>query len=129
MEGSVGMETKSLSSYLRVTAGRLNEKDCALIEKESLQDFRKMVYENKGNNWKEKALHGEFFQQTLDTASAESCRWLRNGFLTKETEGLILAAQEQALETNSNKHSIDKTFEIPFCRLCGDPLRQYNIHV
>ena len=46
-------------------------------------------------------------------------RRLRNGFL-KETEDLILAAQEQALRTNSIKHSIDKTSETPLCRLCGN---------
>ena len=40
--------------------------------------------------------------------------------MKKETEGLILAAQEQALRTNSIKHSIDKTSETPMCRLCGD---------
>ena len=38
----------------------------------------------------------------------------------KETEGLILAAQEQALRTNSIKHSIDKTSQTPLCRLCGE---------
>ena len=38
----------------------------------------------------------------------------------QETEGLILTAQEQALRTNSIKYSIDKTSEIPLCRLCGD---------
>ena len=37
-----------------------------------------------------------------------------------ETEGLILAAQEQALRTNSNKYSIDKTSETLLCRLCGE---------
>ena len=40
--------------------------------------------------------------------------------MKKETEGLILAAQEQTLRTNSIKHSIDKTSETPLCRLCGD---------
>ena len=40
--------------------------------------------------------------------------------MKKETEGLILAAQEQALRTNSIKRSIDKTSETPLCRLCGD---------
>ena len=109
-------------------AGRSNEK--VLIEKESLQDFRKMVYENKVNNWKEKALHEEFVQQTLDIASAESWRWLRNGFLKKETNGLILAAQQQALRTNSIKHSIDKTFKNQHFEDCVvTPLRQYNTHV
>ena len=45
-----------------------------------------------------------------------SWRWLRNGFLKKETEGLILVAQEQALRTNSVKYSIDKTSETLLCR-------------
>ena len=40
--------------------------------------------------------------------------------LKKETEGLILAAQEKALRTNSIKYSIDKTSETPLCRLCGE---------
>ena len=40
-------------------------------------------------------------------------RWLKNGFLKKEAEGLILAAQEQAVRTNSVKHSMDKTAETP----------------
>ena len=55
-----------------------------------------------------------------DEDGEESWRWLRNGFLKKETEGLILAAQEQALRTNLIKYSIDKTLETPLCRLCGD---------
>ena len=38
-----------------------------------------------------------------DVAGEDSWRWLRNGFLKKETEGLILAAKEQALGTNSIK--------------------------
>ena len=46
-----------------------------------------------------------------------------NGFLKKDTADFILvvlAAQEQALRTNSIKYSIDKTSETPLCRLCGD---------
>ena len=33
---------------------------------------------------------------------------------------MILAAQEQALRTNSVKHSIYKSSETPLCRLCGE---------
>ena len=40
-------------------------------------------------------------------------RWLKNGFLKRETEGLILADQEQAVRTDLVKHSIDKTAETP----------------
>ena len=33
---------------------------------------------------------------------------------------MILAAQEQALRTNSIKYSIDKSSQTPLCRLCGE---------
>ena len=59
-------------------------------------------------------------RQTADVVREDSWRWLRNGFLKKETEGFILAAQNQALRTNSIKYSIDKTSETPLCRLCGN---------
>ena len=46
---------------------------------------------------------------------AQESEW----YLKKETESLILAAQEQALRINSIKQSIDKTSETPISRLCG----------
>ena len=87
-----------------------------IVEEETLQDYERRRKEEKVKNWKEKALHGEFIQQISNVAGEESWRWLRNGFLKKETEGLILAAQEPALRTNSIKYSIDKTSETPLCR-------------
>ena len=50
----------------------------------------------------------------------DTWRWLRNGFLKKETEGLILAVQEQALRRNTIKYNIDKMSETSLCRMCGD---------
>ena len=95
-------------------------KEKVIVKEESLQDYERRRKDEKVKNWKEKALHGVFVQQISDEAGEESWRWLRNGFLKKETEGLILAAQEQALRTNSIKYSIDKTSETPPFRLCGD---------
>ena len=123
IEECVVKESKSLNGYLGETTelilqAALNEK--VLDEEENLQDYKKSGQEEKIRDWKEKALHGEFVRQTADVAGEDSWRWLRNGFLKKETEGLILASQEQALRTNSIKHSIDKTSETPLCRLCGD---------
>ena len=60
-----------------------------------MQDYERRRKEEKVKNWKEKTLHGEFIQQISNVAGEESWRWLRNGFLKPETEGLILAAQEQ----------------------------------
>ena len=74
-----------------------------IVEEESMHDYERRRKDKKIKSWKEKALHGAFVQQISDEAGEESWRWLRNGFLKKETEGLILAAQEQALRTNSIK--------------------------
>ena len=92
------------------------------VEEESLQDYERRRKDEKVKNCKEKALYGAFVQQISDEAGEESWRWLRNGFLKKETEGLILADQEQALRTNSIKYNIDKTSETPLCRVCGDDI-------
>ena len=123
IEECVKRESKSLHGYLRESTEWMLQavlKEKVIVEEETLQDYERRRKEEKVKNWKEKALHGEFIQQISNVAGEESWRWLRNGFLKKETEGLILAAQEQALRTNSIKYSIDKTSETPLCRLCGE---------
>ena len=40
--------------------------------------------------------------------------------MKRATEGMLMAAQEQALRTKSIKHYIDKTEVNPLCRLCGN---------
>ena len=49
----------------------------------------------------------------------ESWAWLRKGYL-KETEGMIVAAQDQALRTNWIKKHIDKQNISEKCRMCGE---------
>ena len=49
----------------------------------------------------------------------DSWLWLKRGYLKKETEGLILAAQDQAIRTNWIKRMIDKVDISPKCRMCG----------
>ena len=41
------------------------------------------------------------------------------GYLKKETEEMICAAQEHALRTTSVKCYIGKTSDSPSCKLCG----------
>ena len=44
---------------------------------------------------------------------------LRHGCIKRETESLIMAAQEQVIRTNAIKAKIDKTQAESKCRLCG----------
>ena len=46
--------------------------------------------------------------------------WLRKGNLKRETESLLIAAQDNSIKTNHIKARIDKTQQNRKCRLCGD---------
>ena len=109
----VKKESKSLHGYL--TDGQEWMLKAAWEERvivdttEPLEDYKKRVYEEKVRDGKDKPLHGVFVRDTKEIAGEESWKWLHNGHLKKETEGLICAAQEQALRSNSVKCHIDKT--------------------
>jgi hypothetical protein len=64
-------------------------------------------------------LHGQFQRDTKDIKTEQSWDWLRLSGLKRETESLLIAAQDQALNTNSIKKSIYKTVESDKCRICG----------
>ncbi len=62
-----------------------------------------------------------FFKETASVRDEkESWLWIKDGYLKKETEGLILAALEQAIRTNWIKRMIDKQEISQKCRICGD---------
>ena len=42
---------------------------------------------------------------------------MKNGHLKRETESLIIAAQDQAIRTNAIKAKIDKTRDDSMCRM------------
>ena len=46
--------------------------------------------------------------------------WLRKGNFKRETESLLIAAQDNAIRNNHIKARIDKTQQNSKCRLCGD---------
>ncbi len=75
--------------------------------------------EERRKNWTTKPMHGQFPTQLETHADVEaSWKWLHQQDLKKETEGLLIAAQDQALRTNYVKHKIDKDPSSPLCRMC-----------
>ena len=46
--------------------------------------------------------------------------WLRKGNLKRETESLLIAAQDNAIRANPIKTRIDKTRQNSKCRICGE---------
>lgn len=66
------------------------------------------------------ALHGQFEKDTETLKTQESWDWLSKGNLKRETESLLIGAQDQALNTNSVRKNIYHQVESDRCRLCGE---------
>jgi hypothetical protein len=78
------------------------------------------VTQQRLQRWKIKKLHGQFLRQTENLVDEdESNGWLVDGHLKKETESLLMAAQEQSLRTRKLMHEIDHRNIDPKCRLCA----------
>ena len=61
------------------------------------------------------------FKRLINTISHEKTRtWLRKGNFNRETESLLIAAQNNAIRTNSIKARKDKTQQNSKCRLNGN---------
>ena len=70
--------------------------------------------------WEEKQLYGRFKRLINNISHGKTWTWLRKGNFKRETESLLMAAQNNAIRTNNIKARIDKTQQNSKCRLCGD---------
>ena len=118
VEDCIAIESNSLLNYVRGS----NEPMLQAVAGENIMDEgktkRQVILERK-ENLKNKNLHSVFFEKT-EFRDERSWHWLKHGDLKRATEGMLMAAQEQALRTKSIKHYIDKTEVNPLCRLCGN---------
>ena len=71
--------------------------------------------------WEEKALHGKYPKRTkeADVDQLMTHQWLKSSGLKAETEGFIVAAQDQSLPTKAYQHHVLKIHNDPMCRICG----------
>ena len=74
--------------------------------------------EKRSEDWEEKVLHGQYLRQTKEVRSDQCWAWLQNGDLKRETESLIVAAQNPSIRANLAKAKIDKSQRDSLCRVC-----------
>ena len=70
--------------------------------------------------WEKKQLYSRFKRLINNISHQKTRNWLRKGNLKRETESLLIAAQDNAIRTNHIKARTDKTQQNSKCRLCGD---------
>ena len=62
----------------------------------------------------------EFWNNKNKNNNEKTWTWLRKGNFKRETESLLIAAQNNAIRTNHIKAKIDKRQQNSKCRPCGD---------
>ena len=70
--------------------------------------------------WEGKQIYGCFKRLINNMSHDKTGIWLRKGKFKRETESLLIAAQNNAIRTNIIKARIDKTQQNSKCRLCRD---------
>ena len=100
VEDTINMVTLGLEEYVVLSDERILPAARNIEEVTETQGFKKRMKNERKNSWMEKELHGQYLRQTDEVASVERWLWLRDANLKRETESLILAAQEQAIRTN-----------------------------
>ena len=86
---------------------------------EAASVLRRSKKEKRLEDWEEKVPHGQYLRQTKEVRSDQCLAWLQNGDLKRQTESLIVAAQNQSIKTNLVKAKIDKSQGDSLCRVCG----------
>ena len=120
VEDAINTEERNINVYISQSQERLlkaawKRKNVDEIETPKGYKERKR---KRTEDWSGKQLHGQFKRETGDL-SGVSWNWIRTGELKKETEGLIVAAQDQALRTNAVKARIENQNVSSKCRMCG----------
>ena len=84
---------------------------------EAASVLKRSKKEKRLEHWEEKILHGQYLRQTKKV-SDECWARLQNRDLKRETESLLVAAQNQSKRTNLVKAKIDKYQGDCLCRVC-----------
>ena len=129
VEDCVRREENALTTYIETSEDESISRIRPHMEKERVlvgevidkEEDKLRIERRRKSIWIDKPLHGQYMRQTEDVKDpSESWKWLIEQDLHRETEGLIVAAQDQALRTNNIKSKIDKQDISPKCRVCGE---------
>ena len=125
IEECVASEQRSLNYYLANSEEILlkfiaTESGLVKDNIETKEVYKKRIEAEKKGHIEGMKLHGQFERETKDLKTEDSWKWLCSGDLKRETESLIIRAQDQTLNTNVIKKQIYGIGKSNTCRLCGE---------
>ena len=120
-ENSVLVESSSLIKYLSESDEPLLQiaHEEGVIRGKNEEKTKETVEKTHSENLADKKLHDQFNKATSDVRGENTWDWLKSGYLKKETESTVFAAQDQAIATNNHRKVILGEDISPLCRICG----------
>ena len=86
------------------------EENFSVVEsaKQVKEYAKKRIMEMIKETWGKKPMHGQYLDRVkkADVDKESTHKWLRSASLKRETEGFIIAAQDQSLATNNYRNKI-----------------------
>ena len=114
IEDSVDASIKRVEDYIQKYEGLITA-----TRNETENTMNRMTITRK-QKWEGKQLYGRFKRLINNISHDKTCTWRRKGNFKRETESLLIAAQDNAVRTDHIKARIDKTQQSSKCSLCGD---------
>ena len=124
-----GKKTMSIHHQAGKYGRELSLPEAEVVENEPATTYARRVklkakhqaLEQLKSKWEEKPLHGQYPKRTKEknVDQDKTHNWLSTPGLKSETEGFIIAAQDQCIKTNYYRNKILKDGTDLMCRICG----------
>ena len=114
IEDSVDASIQRLEDYIEKHERGL----ITTIRNDTYNTIDERMTTTRKQKWEGKQLYGRFIR-LINISHQKTWTWLRKGNLTRETESLLIAVQDNTIRTNHIKARIDKTQQNRKYRLCG----------
>ena len=116
IEDSVDASIQRFEDYIQKHEGGL----ITAIRNDTDNTMDNRMTITRKQKWEGKQIYGRFKRLINNISHDKTWTWLRKGNFKRETESLLIAAQDNAIRTNYIKARIDKTQQNSKCRLCGN---------
>ena len=116
IEDSVDASIRRLEDYIEKHEGGL----ITAIRNDTDNTMDNRMTIPRKQKWEEKQLYGRFKRLINNIWHEKTWTWLRKENFKRETESLLIVAQNNVIRTNHIKARIDKSKQNCKCRLCDD---------
>lgn len=125
-----GKKLYSISKYSNIIKKEfkidceINKTLPTVMAKKEKEIFKNKLIQHNIESWKQKPMHGQILR-LINKPNIDknfSFQWLKSAKLKGPTEGFVLAAQDQSLNTRYHQNKILKLPVSPNCRMCKQRL-------